>query len=320
MPPIAMLLEDLERALNSAAGQTALGGGCPAKRGYQETEPQTKQGVARIWLSPEGWQEIGRCGGLSLELHTIDVRFQRTQQTPDNTAIDVDIDTANAVRGLLRDFVGQRGGRVTNIRGPLTIDRAKLTFPGQSSIGLSLDCEILTGTPTADPDADEPCLLTTARNAAWDALDNWPSLQGTEESPVFRRKYKTAADFAELQLRDPAVHELPAIALYWGEIRPEWRNNRMQEWPLTLRYTMWFPGDRHGYVERVAVDTFDAIYKATRPDDSMPCIERTTGYPPRRVNELTVSSVVLGRAQRIYALRADVAFALRGNKDPFGDT
>lgn len=319
MPPIAQLLDDLERAINSAAGQSALGGQCPAKRGYQESQPQTAQGSARVWLSPEGWRDIGRCGGLTLEQHTVDVRFQRIQPTPDNVAIDEDIDTACKLRTFLRDFVGLHGGRVSNILGPLTIDRQKLTFPGQSSIGLSLDCEILTGEATADADPEEPARLTVARNAVWSAIDNWEPLIGTEEAPVFARKYKATADIAELQLRDPTSHELPAIALYWGDVKPEWRQNRMQEWPLTLRMTVWLPGDRHTYAETLLEHVFDAIYRAKSEGDTLPCIERATGYPPRRVNELTIQSVVLGRAQQVRALRADVAFALRSNKDPFGD-
>jgi hypothetical protein len=199
--------------------------------------------------------------------------------------------------------------------GPLTIDKERLAHPGQVSINLLLDCDILTGTAADDPDPDPLARMTIARNAVWTAIENGDGL-----ADVFTRTYKTGADFAELQLRDPAPSELPAIALYWGEIKPEWKNNRTQEWPLTLRVAAWFPGDRHTYAETILERLFDAIYRYTAPATTAPHIERTLGTPPRRVDELTVQSVTLGRSQQVRALRGDFAFTLRSNKDPFGDT
>lgn len=314
MPPIAQLLEDLANRLNSPAGQAALGGMCPARRGYQETQSQAAQKDATIWVSPDQWRELGRCGGLRLEQHLVNVRFLHTQQVPDNAAVDVDVDLATKAREFLQDYVCQHGGRVTGIIGPLTLDRSKLTFPGQSAIGLLLDCEILTGETADDADPEEPGLLTVARNAFWDAIDNWPAL-----TDVFQRKYKSSADFAELQLRDPAPHELPAIAVYWGDIAPELKYQRADDWPMSLNLALWLPGDRHTFAETLAEDVFNALYQACPDDSTVSYIRAATGFPPKRVSKLTVQGVTLGRSQLIHALRVDVAFTLRSSKDPFGD-
>lgn len=314
MSPLAQFLDELVVAINAPAGQTALGGACTARRGYQETQPQQEQTTTAVWMAPEQWRTLGRCGGLRLEQHTIAVKLVRKQATPTTAVLDADIALAAALRTLLEEFQGVHGGRVVEVLGPLTIDKDKLTHPGQVSIGLLLDCEILTGTAAAEADPAEPGRLTVARNAVWAALELWPPL-----AAVFQRTYKTAGDFAELQLRDPVPAELPAIAVYWGDIAPEWKWHRTQDWPLTMRLAVWLPGDRHTYAETLIEQVFDALYQSTPEDSTRTYIEQATGYPPRRVSSLTVSSVVLGRAQQVHALRADVAFTLRSNKDPFGE-
>lgn len=313
--PVAQLLDELVQAINSPAGQTALGGGTiPARRGYQTTEELRNQESAAVWLSPSQWRPIGKCGGLSLQQQLIELRFLHKQPKPENEPIDASVAQAEALRDYLQTFVGTHGGRVETVLGPFNIDREKLTFPGQASVGLVLDCDILTGTAATDADPTEPGRLTIARNAVWEAIDNWTALAN-----VFERTYKTSADFAELQLRDPSPAELPAIALYWADIKPDWRTNRMQEWPLTMRLTAWFPGDRHTYAETILEHIFDAIYQYTATGDTAPYIQKTLGFPPKRVDSLTVQSVTLGRSQQTHAIRADVAFTLRSNKDPFGD-
>lgn len=316
--PVALFLDELVTAINSPAGQAALGGGVPAARGYQTNEELKTQQSFAIWISPASWLPIGRCGELTLNKQLIEVRLVHKQPAPENAVLDLDVAKAEALRVLLQDFRGAHGGRVEQILGPLNLDRDKLTS-NQASIGLVLDCDILTGTVSEDEEPDAPGRLTIARNVVWTAVENWEPLVGSEESPIFLRTYKTSADFAELQLRDPAPDELPAIALYWGDIKPDWRNNRMQEWPIAMRIAVWVSGHRHTYAETLIEHVFDAIYRYKATGDSAPLIEKTLGYPPRRVDDLTIQSVALGRAKLTHALRADVAITLRSNKDPFGD-
>ncbi len=312
---VAQWLDEIVAAINAPSGQTALGGAVPAQRVYQDTLNLKDQESHAVFVSAAGWRQLGRCGGLTLQQQAVDVRVvQQANAAADNASLDVAVTTAEALRGLLTDFHGQHGGRVEQIIGPMNIDRAKLTFPGQAAIDLSLDCDILTGTADADAEPDEPSRLTVGRNAVWTAIENWPALDA-----VFQRTYKTSADFAELQLRDPAPWELPAIAVYWGDINPEWKWHRTQDWPLSMRLAVWLPGDRHTFAETLCETVFDAIYQAKPDNSTRSYIEQATGYPPRRVSSLTVSSIVLGRSQQVHALRADVAFALRSNKDPFGE-
>lgn len=319
MPPVAEFCEALVAAINAAEAQAALGGACLARRGYQETQALTGQQTRAAWLSPQQWRPLGRCGGLQLEQQLIQLQIVRDQVTPANEPIDADVAIANALRALLLDFDHPAsGGRIVDILGPLTLDRQRLTSPGQVSIGLLLDGEFLTGEAATDADPDPAGRLTVARNAVWSAIDHWPALLHEGET-LFARQYKTSADFAELQLRDPAPHELPAIAIYWGGIQPAWRNNRLQEWPLSLQLALWLPGDRHTYAETLCEEVFNALYQSRPGISTVSYIEQATGYPPRRVSDLTIQSVTLGRAQQVHALRADVAFTLRSTADPFGD-
>lgn len=318
--PVAALMDAIAAAINSDAAQELLGD-VPARRAYQETQDLRSKEAAAIFISPNQWRTLGRCGALALEQHLLNVVIARRDLTGTNTDVDAVQVLADQLRGLLQDLETD-AGRVVDIMGPQTIDAGRLQT-GMSAISLLLDCDVLlipspatsTGTPTstgtaaAEPDG----MLTIARQAVWDAIEAWEPLAGLE------RLYKTDLDVAELQLRDPAPHELPALALYWGSISPEWKWNRAQEWPLSLRASLWLPGDEHTAGERYVEQLFDAFYQAKPENSSVPYIQAATGYPPRRVSDMTVQSVTLGRAQQLRALRVDIAFALRSNKDPFGN-
>lgn len=314
--PIASLLDALVTVLNGEDAQELLGG-VTASRAYQETQASTARSTARIFLSPYEWRTLGVCGGLRLQQHLVQLTISRRDVTASNAGGDADQELAETVRTLLAS-VDEEAGRVVDILGPLTVDRERLQSPGLSEVSLLLDCDILLAPPPVDPPEDPPetipSMLTVARSAVWDAVTHWPALAN-----VFERTYETDADIAELQLRDPAPHELPAIALYWGGIQPDWKYHRAQEWPMTLRASLWLPGDQHTAAERVAEDFFDSLYRAAPEDSSVPYVQAATGYPPKRIGSLNVTSVVLGRAQQLRALRVDVAFTLRSHNDPFGD-
>lgn len=313
--PIAVLLDALVAHLNGAPAQELLDG-VTARRAYQQTQTAKGRETPAIFLSPDQWRPLGRCGSLRLDQHLINLTISRQDVAATNAGGDADQAIADTVRELLADF-DHASGRVVDILGPLTVDREALQAPGLSSVPLLLDCEILhsvsEGSGTSE-DTDEPGRLTVARAAVWNAVKNWPAT-----AEYFARKYETDADLAELQLREPAAHELPAIAFYWGGISPEWKSSRLQEWPLSLRASLWLPGDRHTEAERRCEDVFDALYKACPPASTATYIQQATGFPPRRVGEMTVNAVTLGRAQQLRALRVDVAFVLRSIKDPFGE-
>lgn len=318
--PVAALMDAIAAAINADAAQELLGG-VPARRAYQETQDLRSKETAAIFVSPNSWRTLGRCGSLALEQQLLNVVIARRDVTATNTDVDADQVLADQLRGLLQDLETD-DGRVVDILGPQTIDAGRLQT-GLSAISLLLDCDVLrfpspttsTGTPTGTGTAaaETDGMLTVARQAVWDAIEQWEPLAGLQ------RLYKSDLDVAELQLRDPAPHELPALAIYWGGISPEWKWNRAQEWPLSLRATLWLPGDEQTAAERYAEHLFDAFYRSKPENSSVPYIQAATGYPPLRVSDMTVQSVTLGRAQQLRALRVDLAFALRSNKDPFGN-
>jgi hypothetical protein len=310
-PAIATLLDALVGHLSAAEAQTALGGTIAVRRGYQESQPLADQASPTIWLSPGTWRPLGRAGGLSLEEQIVDLEICRRSVGEGNTQLDEDVAIAEQVRELLEEWHDD-AGRIVDIAGPLTIDRGKLTAPGQSRIGLQLNCDLLRGA-AAPNDPTSPGRLNVGRDAVWAAIAAWEPLED-----AFARKYESSADIAELQLRDPAAHELPAIALTWDAIKPEWRANRDQEWPMAIRATIWLPGDQHARAECLAQDVCDAIYRAKLDGESVTAIQHALKYPPRRVSDLTIQSAILGRTQLLHAIRVDIAFTLRSTFDPFG--
>jgi|GEM_PF-4797924 len=313
--PITDWLNALVAHLNTEDAQTLLG--VEARRAYQETIDAKAAGTHLVVL-PDQWRPLACCGGIRLEQHLVNVIIQRRDAKADVTLIDEDQLLAVQVRELLTDFAAG-DGRVVDVIGPLTIDQDKLQSPGVSQIQIVLDCDLLLITEAEEeeePEGDPPeqSLLTVARAAVWNAVKNWPALDD-----VFARLYETDTDLAELQLRDPAASELPAIAVFWGGISPVWKWNRAQEWPMALRLSLWLPGDQHTPAERVCEDVFNALYQAKPEGSTVPYVEAATGYPPRRVGSMTLNTVTLGRVQQLRALRVDVAFTLGSNKDPHGE-
>lgn len=281
------------------------------------TESDRIAPATTVDLSWESWRLLGAAGNLRLEQHHAGLLLQ----APVTGTAAADCDPLAALREELVDFLtdwsnDEAGFRVVHVQAPQPFDRAKLVTPAIWQSRLLLDCDVLraVGTDTP-PEAPEVApVLSAARSGVWNAIDNFPALATT-----FARKYKSDADLAELLLRDPAPHELPAIALTWQPMPVDWWTHQQQQWQPTLSITVWLPATWHAAAEHLAQQVSLAVYQAKPEASSVGYVKAATGNHPKRVGPINVQPVSIGRVGLAKAIRVDAEFVLRTNLNPFGE-
>ncbi len=307
------LLDALVSAITTAAPGT-FSSEFTAGRGWL-TEGDRVDPETTVNLSWEAWRLLGAAGTLRLEQHVVGLLLQAPAADTSNATID----PFATLRAELIDFLeawheDERGYRVVAIQSPAPHDRAKLVAPGLWQSRLLLDCDILRTVGADDPpEAPEVSpVLATARSAVWDAIDHFAALEER-----FVRKFASDADLAELLLRDPAPHELPAVALTWQAMPTDWWTNQQQQWQPTLAVTLWLPATWHAAAEHLAQQVCLAVYRATPEASTVPYVKAATGHHPKRSGPINVQPVVIGRSGLTQAIRVDVSFVLRTNLNPF---
>ena len=123
-------------------------------------------------------------------------------------------------------------------------------------------------------------ILTDARQAVWDAIDNWPALSG-----AFRQKLRYEPNISgKLGIRDadePSGVDFPCIAVAPSVINPIWLGNTIQFRPLSLTITIWTEGwNSLPTNEQLWEDVIDAIYKCKLPDNSDTYVGAATAHGP----------------------------------------
>lgn len=122
-------------------------------------------------------------------------------------------------------------------------------------------------------------ILTDARLAVWDAIDNWGPLQGR-----FRQKMRFAPSVAgklTQEADEPSGVDFPAISIAPSAINPVWLGNQIQFRPLSLTVTIWTRGwNSVGESEELWEGVIDAIYKCKLPDNSDTYIGAATNAGP----------------------------------------
>lgn len=127
-----------------------------------------------------------------------------------------------------------------------------------------------------------PSLLTIGRRAVWEAIDNWPELQGK-----FRAKYRgelpgefTPTEAFTLRDAPTSQNELPAISIAPATGEMDWILNAMGQEQYALAITIWTPGWEWSLSEWLWAETVKAIFRC-RPAEAT---SRKT-YVSRPVNE-----------------------------------
>lgn len=154
------------------------------------------------------------------------------------------------------------------------------------------------------------CQLTLARLAVWDAINHWNWPEGF----AWVRKYQSDADTAEMLLRGPAPHELPAIAVAWGEMTVQEFLNTQQRQLSPITISMWFRGDQLSIAELISDQILKCICQSTPEGGTVTYIRQVIGRLPRPLGPLRLSAVTLD-SHNVKAWRLDARVGLEIQTD-----
>lgn len=275
----------------------------------------TYHGVAasamRVQLAYTGVAELARTSRLILDQVAIDVDLSCRYEDESQATLNNCHQVAERLRDLLTDF-HTAGARVEQLITPSPFDQVRAT-QGEFQHRLTLDMDLLRTVTTAEaPAVTGNPVLTETREAVWNAINHWEPFAN-----AWTRKYRTAADLAELSLHDPASFELPAIAITWGPTAAEWWTHQMQNWGQQLFIQFWLPADWQAVAEWRLEQLMQAVYQAAPVESpSVSYVRKATGRPPSKNSPITLEMVALGRAQKLHAWRGQIALTLSTNVDP----
>lgn len=166
-------------------------------------------------------------------------------------------------------------------------------------------------------------ILTTAREAVWTAIDNWPSLKREDDTLVFQTTYRFSED-DELQKPSlvevrPSISDLPALAIYPVNVVPQWWTNQNQQLPYFLQFSIftqdWWLEEPENLYEEVV----KAVYRA-KPEPggvNIPSYVKTAcGYDPLRNGPVTFSRIKLESENGPRITQVDFQIALRLTFNP----
>jgi len=112
-------------------------------------------------------------------------------------------------------------------------------------------------------------ILTTARRAFWDAIDNHGPLQST-----LKQKYRmesTARARGSLEpshdKREPtSIIDCPAIRVRPVSFGTEWKLNQLQRLPYALEWKVWSAGQDVAKIEELVGLVIDAVHQSKAAD------------------------------------------------------
>lgn len=305
-------IAELQTALVAALVDPPAGGWAlpfDVRTGFGEARELTDRGQASVWIGYDGYRAQARGSTLSLEQHVVPVTLQQRTDATQTEEVDKLLQVGEQLRERLTDL-HDGPFRVETVLAPVPFDSKALAgAPGLFCQKLLLDCDVLRTIAEAPPATAETAELTKARKAVWAAVD------ASEFSVAWVRKYQTDADLEELTLRDPGTHELPALALYWGETSPDWFTNIMQEWPSLMTATAWLPASLATAGELVLQELVAAVFRATVSPSTVPAVKKATGHYPA-LRSLKSQIVPFGRSGLRRAVRCDAQFDLTTFFDP----
>lgn len=284
-------------------------------------ETRWDDGPMEVQIAFTGSTELARSSTKVLEQALVDVNLMFRH--PDNR--QQNLDTCHLVAQQIRDFLVDfniTGARVENLLTPHPFD-IQISGQGNFNHRLTLDLDVLrsiatVAAPEVTDTGDDAPVFTKAREAVWDAIDNWPAFAASGDTPAaWKRKFKTDEDLEELSLHDPGPAELPAIAVTWGPTSTNWWVNVMQQWQQQLFVTFWLPAHWQEAAEWRLIQLTQAIYQAA-PEESptVSYVRRAVGRPPTKNSPISLELVTLGRAQKLHAWRGTIALQLTANFDP----
>ncbi|CAB4177903.1 hypothetical protein UFOVP1004_37 [uncultured Caudovirales phage] len=122
--------------------------------------------------------------------------------------------------------------------------------------------------------------ITQARQAVWDAIDNWPALQGAFRRKVRFEPSQSGQQFMSPAVDTPALGDFPSISISPSAIVPAWIGNQVQFHPLSLTVQILTAGwDSVPKSEELWTEVINAVYHAA-PAGGDTYIGTATGRGP----------------------------------------
>lgn len=117
-------------------------------------------------------------------------------------------------------------------------------------------------------------ILTSVRQAVWNAIDTWPALEGQ-----FARTYRYEDRPGTLGGRPtPSIGDLPALSIYPDSARTSWTLNQSQDVRYPLRFDVWTREWDVRTGERLWEEIVKALYQGVTPSVEAP--HRVVGVSP----------------------------------------
>lgn len=120
-------------------------------------------------------------------------------------------------------------------------------------------------------DDDGASDLTLARNAIWDAIDNWPELDGT-----FNKKFRFRQGDKSLN-RTVGFGDLNAIAIWTDSFSEEYAFSIETKWPVTYRISVWTRDWELDMAEDIVTKISRALWKSKPVGDPVSYLQRACG-------------------------------------------
>lgn len=134
-------------------------------------------------------------------------------------------------------------------------------------------------------------LLTDARTAVWNSIDNWGPLQVGQESFI-RKKYKFDTELSMLADASPAASDLNALAIFPSTTIPEPFTTSFKRYPYALDFFFWTRDWIVPHAERMWENIVDALYQAKASGETLSYIHAETCRRPK-LGPITMERVKL---------------------------
>lgn len=155
--------------------------------------------------------------------------------------------------------------------------------------------------------------LTPAREAVWDAIDNWAPLTSAGATPI-RKKFKFDDETNMLVDAQPSASDLTAFAVFPARTETEGFTNTFRKYPYVLNLTIWTRDWIPSKAEAVWWNVVEALFQScdTGGGFSYPntYIFRATSHVPK-LGGIDMQAVKLGtKEQHVRAIKTVITIYL----------
>ena len=153
--------------------------------------------------------------------------------------------------------------------------------------------------------------LTNMRRSLLEAFRAWP-----ETKDAFKFTFDFEKNSEGMKDIEPALSDLPALAVFPSVVSPNWWVAGIQQWPYALQATVW---TRDWYLppaEKLVRYLVNAAFRA-KPSGSECTIIETANAKLARVENISFERVLIS-GDTVKAIRSTVDFVLTSNYSPFG--